>query len=62
MMTPIVRKNFVVLQDLTPATALPAIHQDPFDRLLVAQALHEPMHLMTHNNQLVVYGDIVMWV
>jgi PIN domain nuclease of toxin-antitoxin system len=28
---------------------LPAIHADPFDRLLVAQALTEPMKLLTHD-------------
>lgn len=41
---------------------LPAIHQDPFDRLLVAQALHEPMHLITHDDLLVGYGDMIMWI
>lgn len=56
-MTPIVRKNFVVLQDLTPLAC-----EDPFDRLLVAQALHEPMHLITYDSQLVGYGDMVMKV
>jgi PIN domain nuclease of toxin-antitoxin system len=44
----------------TLTETLPAIHQDPFDRLLVAQALHEPMHLMTHDSQLVGYGDMIM--
>ena len=28
---------------------LPPIHADPFDRLLVAQALTEPMKLLTHD-------------
>lgn len=28
---------------------LPALHADPFDRILVAQALTEPMRLMTHD-------------
>jgi PIN domain nuclease of toxin-antitoxin system len=46
----------------TLTETLPAIHQDPFDRLLVAQALHEPIHLITHDDLLVGYGDIVMLV
>jgi len=42
--------------------SLPAIHQDPFDRLLVAQAQHEPMHLITHDGLLKEYGEMVMVV
>jgi PIN domain nuclease of toxin-antitoxin system len=38
---------------------LPAIHRDPFDRLLIAQALTEPMRLLTNDAALAVYGDIV---
>jgi PIN domain nuclease of toxin-antitoxin system len=38
---------------------LPAIHRDPFDRLLIAQALTEPMRLLTNDAALAGYGDIV---
>lgn len=38
---------------------LPSIHRDPFDRLLIAQALTEPMHLLTNDAILARYGDIV---
>jgi PIN domain nuclease of toxin-antitoxin system len=38
---------------------LPAIHRDPFDRLLVAQALTEPMHLLTTDAVLAGYGPVV---
>jgi PIN domain nuclease of toxin-antitoxin system len=38
---------------------LPAIHCDPFDRLLIAQALTEPMRLLTNDAALADYGDIV---
>ena len=38
---------------------LPPIHRDPFDRLLVAQALAEPMRLVTNDAVLARYGDIV---
>jgi PIN domain nuclease of toxin-antitoxin system len=41
------------------AASLPAIHRDPFDRLLVAQALTEPMRLLTTDRILAGYGEIV---
>ncbi|MBP8867145.1 MAG: twitching motility protein PilT [Propionivibrio sp.] len=39
---------------------MPAHHQDPFDRILVAQALVEPMRLMTHDAQVALYGDTII--
>jgi len=42
--------------------ALPAVHKDPFDRMLVAQARSEPMCLLTHNRLLQQYGEMVMVV
>lgn len=36
---------------------LPPHHQDPFDRLLLAQALIEPMRLLTHDAVLARYSD-----
>ncbi len=41
---------------------LPAHHQDPFDRLLVAQALIEPMRLMTHDTLVALYSDTIIKV
>lgn len=38
---------------------LPFIHKDPFDRLLVAQAICEPMFLLTRDESLEQYGDLV---
>ena len=38
---------------------LPPIHADPFDRMLVAQALSEPMRLLTRDNLLAGYGALV---
>lgn len=35
---------------------LPAIHRDPFDRILVAQAVAEGIELVTTDSQLVQYG------
>ncbi len=42
--------------------SLPHIHPDPFDRLLVAQALVEGMTFMTHDATLAAYGDFVIIV
>jgi PIN domain nuclease of toxin-antitoxin system len=41
---------------------LPPHHQDPFDRLLAAQAQVEPMRLLTHDPLLVSYGDFIVAV
>jgi len=40
--------------------ALPPIHADPFDRLLVAQAAQEAMSLLTHDSRLGAYGGMVV--
>lgn len=36
-------------------------HRDPFDRMLVAQAVHEDMTLITADDQLRAYGVPVLW-
>jgi PIN domain nuclease of toxin-antitoxin system len=36
---------------------LPAIHRDPFDRMLVAQARTEPLILLTNDAALAAYGE-----
>lgn len=41
---------------------LPPHHQDPFDRLLVAQALTEPMRLLTHDTHVARYSDTIVFV
>ena len=41
---------------------LPAHHQDPFDRILVAQALLEPMRLVTHDALVARYSDTIIKV
>lgn len=40
-------------------THLPPIHRDPFDRLLVAQSIVEPMILLTNDAVLARYGAVV---
>ncbi|ACH82830.1 MULTISPECIES: type II toxin-antitoxin system VapC family toxin [Acidithiobacillus] len=39
---------------------LPAHHADPFDRILVAQALVEPMRLITHDAMVACYSDTII--
>lgn len=41
---------------------LPAHHADPFDRILIAQALYEPMHLLTHDKTIAAYSDTIILV
>ena len=41
---------------------LPLHHSDPFDRLLVAQALSEPLHLLTADAQLKPYTHLVLCI
>jgi PIN domain nuclease of toxin-antitoxin system len=41
---------------------LPMLHGDPFDRMIVAQALAEPMRLMTHDALVKSYSDTIILV
>lgn len=38
---------------------LPEIHKDPFDRILIAQAISEPLRLITADSILRQYSDLV---
>jgi len=44
------------------AGALPPHHRDPFDRMLVAQAMVEGMRLVTHDRAIAPYGVETVWV
>jgi PIN domain nuclease of toxin-antitoxin system len=39
---------------------LAAHHRDPFDRMLIAQAIHEPLRLLTCDHQLAAYSELVL--
>jgi PIN domain nuclease of toxin-antitoxin system len=41
---------------------LPLLHADPFDRMLVAQAMQEPMALLTRDRQIAAYSELVQLV
>ena len=51
-------------QHLFEVARLPAFddHRDPFDRLLVAQSIREPLHLLTADKNLQRYGESVVLV
>ena len=51
----------VTLQDILALSALPALHRDPFDRLLIAQATRGGFHLITHAAELARYPVVVLW-
>lgn len=38
---------------------LPDVHRDPFDRILIAQALSEPLRFLTADSMLKRYSDLV---
>jgi PIN domain nuclease of toxin-antitoxin system len=40
-------------------TRLPAIHRDPFDRLLIAQSIAEPLVLVTNDSVLARYSESI---
>ena len=41
-------------------SSLPLHHTDPFDRLLIAQAMMEPLRLLTADKALTPYSELVM--
>jgi PIN domain nuclease of toxin-antitoxin system len=45
-----------------PIADMPLIRADPFDRLLIAQAMLEPTHLITSDRHLRQYSDLVIEV
>lgn len=41
--------------------ALPNLHRDPFDRMLIAQAVHENMTLISSDSQIAQYPIPILW-
>ena len=60
-----VRNNFELLQitdeHLAMLVALPFHHKDPFDRLLIAQALYEQIPIVSIDPQLDAYSVTRIW-
>jgi PIN domain nuclease of toxin-antitoxin system len=48
-------------QHALQAASLPLHHRDPFDRLLIAQAQLENLHLMTVDRHLSLYDVSILW-
>ena len=49
----------VTAKHAAAAGKLPDVHADPFDRLLIAQALSEPLRFLTADKVLCRYSDLV---
>lgn len=60
-----VRNKIRVLNIVAPHVlaieSLPPVHKDPFDRLIVAQAMHEDMTLVTADQLLHKYPVKILW-
>ena len=59
------RQGGFALLNITPEHAaavetLPLLHRDPFDRLLVAQAMSEPLRLVTRDAKVAAYSDSII--
>ncbi len=52
----------ITVEHACASAALPWHHKDPFDRMLVAQAISEPLRLLTSDRQLEPYSDLVLRV
>jgi PIN domain nuclease of toxin-antitoxin system len=53
-MLPVTAVHSAAIERLKPR------HADPFDRMLVAQAMSEPMRLLTHDKQVADYNDTII--
>ncbi len=49
----------ITWQHTTQVRKLPMHHRDPFDRMLIAQAISEPLRFLTHDEGLSRYSDLV---
>jgi|ERR1035438_3297604 PIN domain nuclease of toxin-antitoxin system len=52
----------VLARHTSLVSTLPLHHADPFDRLLIAQAMTEPLHLLTADARLTQYSPLVILV
>lgn len=51
----------IQMEHAVTTAALPPIHRDPFDRMLVAQALVERVPIVSSDSHLARYGVEVIW-
>ena len=57
-----IRELQINRQHVIAVARLPLLHRDPFDRLLVAQAICEPIRLLTADPQLAAYSELVVTI
>lgn len=55
-----IRELRITNRHAVATSTLPLLHRDPFDRLLIAQAMSEPMHLLTADARLKAYSELVI--
>jgi PIN domain nuclease of toxin-antitoxin system len=51
----------ITLQHIVTLDKLPLHHRDPFDRLLIAQVMHQNFVLISHDETFADYNVNVMW-
>lgn len=51
----------ITLAHIDALSRLPSHHRDPFDRILVAQAIHEGLTLVTADRQIPLYPVNCLW-
>ena len=49
----------ITAQHAAQITTLPFYHRDPFDRILIAQAISEPLRLLTSDRILKSYSELI---
>ena len=66
LITQLPKNNFIQLSSradhVLQLAKLPPYHQDPFDRMLIAQALSEPLILVTHDKFVSMYSESIILV
>lgn len=60
MQTAGIQELGVTWRHVMAVRALATHHRDPFDRMLVAQAISEPLRLITSDAQLSPYSDLIL--
>lgn len=51
----------ITLDHVGVVAGMPLHHRDPFDRMLIAQAIHEGLTMVTHDRTFGVYAVPVLW-
>jgi PIN domain nuclease of toxin-antitoxin system len=51
----------ITREDIFALERLPPLHRDPFDRMIVAQAVRGQFEVVTHDDEVGSYGVKVFW-